>query len=467
MDPRYRFALVLSFGLVGWWLLTVISTYLVGEQGLNWERYAYGVTVLGGSALAGWLLVWVSSKALAWRKTLQTGFEPSFTDEFGTEFAMTGLEGVPVPFKLALSKFNPVMVAPPNWLGLTPLEAELIGFLQGYRTWPANLQEDLFAPKTTLYEQALARWQVVRGLPGSTALARVLALSSDLAMVHALEDVRTSAPWWRPWVRDRVHHRVRTVPHGGMAALVLSTMPEFRALGRSPEGAEQQRALLTALRFAATPALLPLNAPDESRTLMDLLQRAEAQVALLDIRELDTLTPDLLQDLQDTLEQHWARVVLPLVDNTEVWRLHNPAALAAPLPALLVALAPCLSPGLRHVLHLWDLATMPTDERILQHPAWGHISTHLQDWGWLANSWQDMPANNGTFLLTANTPEGAASDLTPRVIVLTDMLILAPLRKQLLTKPIVEVVTRASPEQLRQQALHKAGLLDAELGQLF
>jgi hypothetical protein len=110
---------------------------------------------------------------------------------------------------------------------------------------------------------------------------------------------------------------------------------------------------------------------------------------------------------------------------------------------------------------------MPSDERILQHPAWGHMSTHLQDWGWLANSWQDLPANNGTFLLIANTQDDAASDQVPRVIALTERPILAPLRKQLMAKPLVDVTTRASPDQLNQQALHKAGLVEAELGQLF
>src|SRR5690606_16403681 len=103
-------------------------------------------------------------------------------------FEMTNpATGRPAPFKLSLPKFLPQLVAPPAWAGLTPLEAELFGFLNAYRHWPVDLNN----PETSIYELAHARWQVMRHLPGAGPWHRAMALSKDLALIYAHKEIRT------------------------------------------------------------------------------------------------------------------------------------------------------------------------------------------------------------------------------------------------------------------------------------
>ncbi|NBV54748.1 MAG: hypothetical protein EBR79_03440 [Proteobacteria bacterium] len=402
----------MSLLMFGWWLYVVLTTFMFGPRGLNVERYQDGVLLLGGAAVAGFMLIWAIALLLSWQRNRRTGFEASVVDEFGTVFEMTGSDGRPEPFKLSLGKFVPQLIGAPDaadaaWAGMTPLEADLIGFLNAYRHWPLDLeQQKLPADKmVSLYDAAFARWQVMRHLPGSGPWHRVMALAKDLALVHAYKEQRVEHPFREFWRRDDVVFSKRCAPHGGMAAFVLSTMPAFRALAQHSEGQVVQRALLTALRYHATPALLPINGGPLARELVDFLWRADAQLKLLDVGRVDQIADAQLASLREDLGRQW----LALLASAEVdaGLGHEIFKQANPLPhgtlwlrqdALLGRLGPLLSAELRQALELWDV---PAAGQALKHPAWPHVAPLLLDLGLIANSHDGVAAVGGCFTLQA------------------------------------------------------------------
>lgn len=420
MGPAGRAVLVMSLLMMFIWAGHVAWTVLFGS-GLDVATYARGVLLVGGGAVAGFALVWGATLLGDMRRNLTTGFEAGVTDEFGTEFQMATPDGKStVPFKLSLSKFLPQMVAPPDWPGLHPLEAELIGFLQGYRHWPVNLnaqnKHNEASPGrefTSLYELAVARWQVMRQIPGTTHWHRIVALAKDLALVHAYVEKRSSAPLWQVWKRDSVRFSQRCQAHGGLTACILSTFPAFRILKDSRDGAEIQRTLLVALRYHATPHLLPITSSPLARELVDYLWRADAQLQQLDVREIDQISPEQLDDLRANVSGQWPALLgelepadhldagttcLKLADGS-VWLMQD---------ALLQGLAPLLKPVLRQALGLWDTAGG------LHHPAWPHLANLLQEAGLTGREHDGQNASNGCFtLLVGSQTWGPVLKLTP------------------------------------------------------
>jgi hypothetical protein len=469
MDPRYRALLVISLLVMFLWAGHVIWTVLLGT-GLDTATYIQGVLLLSGAAATGYLVVWGAYALGNLRNNLKTGFEPGETDEFGTAFEMVGADGKSQPFKLSLSKFLPQMVAPPSWPGLHPLEAELLGFLQGYRHWPVDLAAQNAKGEashgrefTSLYEQAVARWQVMRHLPGTNAIHRIMALSKDLAMVHAYREVRTTYPLKEFWKRDQVKFVARCQVHGGLGAFVLSTFPAFRAMKGTDEGDAAQRALLVAMRYHATPNLLPLNGGTLARELVDYLWRADGQLKQLDVRELDQVTPDQLDDLKQNIQDEWlgllsdlepmgafaAEVACIKLADGSVWVRQD---------VLLAELAKLLKPALRQSLGLWDTTAQ------LQHPAWPHIVNILLEAGFIANSHDGQAAANGCFtLMMGNHTWGPVvkvqADVSKHIIVLRTWQDLPSLSET------PEVVMDAG--QLAAHARAQAGNVDARLAELF
>ncbi|MBI1308541.1 MAG: hypothetical protein GC129_01605 [Proteobacteria bacterium] len=460
MDPRYRFTIVVSFLLMGWWAYVVLTTFLFGERGLNVQRYGEGVLWVGLAALAGFTLIAAAAKLVAWqRKRQSTGFEAAPEDEFGTAFEMSDSAGNSSPFKIALSKFLPQLVAPPVWPGLTALETELLGFLNGYRQWPL----DIANPETSLYEQAVARWQVMRHLPGAGPWHRVVALAKDLALVYAYQEVRTTYPLHEFWKRDRIKFVQRSRPHGGMTAFVLSTMPAFRALAGNAEGQAMQRSLLTALRYHENPTLLPVNAGSFARELVDYLWRADAQLRQLDVEKLDELTPARAEELKGAVTGHWLGVLAELrlqetpSDAMQALKQAD-GAVWVKLQALLEHVAPMLSPDMRQLLGLWDT------QGGMHHPAWAHLANILLDAGLIANSHDGVGAVNGCFILRAG-------ELTwgPAVKIVTD-----PAKHQPVLKVWDGLVGYKGPVdialdlgQLTAMATTRARELEVKMGELF
>lgn len=469
MDPKNRAVLVMSLLLTFLWAAHVIWTVLLGS-GVHFDLYLRGVMVVGGGVCGGFFLVWAAATLASLRRSLKTGFEADAVDEFGTGFEMAGADGRSTPFKMALSKFLPQMVAPPSWPGLHPLEAELLGFLQGYRHWPIDLANqnvnrnaDGGPAFTSLYEQAVARWQVMRHLPGTSAIHRIIALSKDLAMVHAYREIRTTYPLWQLGRRDQVRFVQRCQAHGGITAFVLSTFPAFRVLKETPEGQEIQRALLVALRYYTTPNLLPLNGGALARELVDYLWRADAQLRQLDVRELDQISPEELEELHVNIREQW----LGLLSQLEPASVFSEDAVCLKLQdgsiwlrqeSLMGLLGTLLKPDLRQLLGLWDTSGG------IKHPSWPHLANLLQDENWIANARDGQAANNGCFsLMLGGETWGPAVHLVPDPVKHVNVI------RHWQTLPALpetpEVVMDGS--QLAAHALALAGNVDAKLSELF
>ncbi|TKW60925.1 MAG: hypothetical protein DI628_08550 [Blastochloris viridis] len=420
MGPRGRAVLVMSLLMMFLWAAHVVWSVLLGT-GLDTHRYAGSVLLLAGGALAGFVLVWAATLLGDMRRNLSTGFEAGVTDEFGTEFQMATPDGKSTtPFKMSLTKFLPQLVAPPDWPGLHPLEAELIGFLQGYRHWPVNLNAQNKRHEASpgrefasLYELAVARWQVMRQIPGATHWHRIAALSKDLALVHAFVEKRSSAPLSHFWKRDSVKFTQRCQAHGGITAFLLSTFPAFRAMKGTAEGEELQRTLLIALRYHATPHQLPLNSTPLAREIVDYLWRADAQLQQLDVRELDQMDAEQLDELRTNMASQWPALLNELepassLDSGTTCLKLADGSVWLKQEALLHVLAPLLKPTLRQTLGLWDTSGG------LQHPAWPHLANQLQEAGFIAREHDGQNASNGCFTLLIHTHMwGPVLKLTP------------------------------------------------------
>lgn len=469
MGPKGRAVLVMSLLMMFLWAGHVMWSVLLGT-GLNTQTYLHGISVLGGSALGGFVMVWLALLLGERRRKLATGFEAGVTDEFGTEFQMAQPDGRSLPFKMALTKFLPQTVAPPDWPGLHALEAELIGFLQGYRHWPVNLNAQNRRQEASpgrefasLYELAVARWQVMRQIPGSTHWHRIAALAKDLALVHAYTEKRSSAPWLHIWQRDTVTFSQRCQAHGGLTAFILSTFPAFRALKGTPDGDTLQRTLLVALRYHATPHLLPVNSTPLAREIVDYLWRADSQLQQLDVRQLDQMDAEQLDELRTNLLTQWPALLGELEPAASL----DPAAPCLKLAdgsvwlkqdTLLHLLAPLLKPNLRQTLGLWDTSGG------LQHPAWPHLANQLQDMGLVAREHDSQHASNGCFtLLIGSLSWGPVLKLTPDAGRYTTLLKRWHELPALPEQP--EVVMNL--QQLTAFAHVQAGHVDAKLAEMF
>ena len=388
--PKFRFALLVGTLLVAWWVYDVSTTYLFGERGLNFARYQHGVAVVGMAAIGGFLMVWAATGILAQVQRRRTGFESEVTDGYGTTFRMGDS-----PFPIALSKFLPELIAPPAWPGLSPLEGELMGFLNGYRHWPADLER----ADESLYLHAMRQWDAMRQLPGAGPLHRAAALAQALSKVYAFREVRTPAPWWNLTTRDQVRFQRRAREQGGMAAFVLSTMPSFALLGDNPDqNRDMRRALLVALRYQHEPQLLPTNAGPLAREVMDYLHRARRKAAELAGQSAHAApTAAMLQLLKKTLADYAAGLVddlnpvnPPTADNEAV--LLNGGLVLMRQDAVMRRVTSLLPPELRDALNLWDFGGGP------DHPAWPHIREALTGLGWMTSTWDDVRNPSGVFV---------------------------------------------------------------------
>ncbi|PIZ30657.1 MAG: hypothetical protein COY40_04070 [Alphaproteobacteria bacterium CG_4_10_14_0_8_um_filter_53_9] len=394
--PKARFAMVVGFLVIAFWLYLVVSTYLFGERGLNFIRYGQGVATLAAAAFGGFLLVWLGLKGIEWSVNRQkTGFEGAYTDEYGTVFKMTDAAGKPVPFALSLSKFLPLLVAPPtHWPGLHPLEAELIGFLNGFRHWPYDLKrQDL-----SLHAHSMALWDAVRQMEGTTWLHRVAALAQDLGKTYAYQEKRETYPLSSWWKKDKVRFERRTLEHGGMAATILATMPSFRHLSDNPEdNTRLRRVLLTALKHSQNPLSLPTNADPQSREIIDVLHRALTHIRKTRGEQAPLRADD---DLKRELTKHIASYLPALLDemklgsnpsqpDTEGVRLDETTA-AVRQRALLGQIAQLLTPSLREHLNLWESGGGA------DHPAWPILASILSELSVLLPEWGGVPSYNGT-----------------------------------------------------------------------
>ena len=469
MTPQGRAVLVLSLLVMFLWAAHVVWSILTGPA-FDAALYMRGLLVVCGGVLAGFGMVWAAALLGNLRRNLATGFEAGVTDEYGTAFVTFDAKGQEIPFPLSLSKFLPQMVAPPDWPGLHPLEAELIGFLQGYRHWPVDIamqnKHHEASPGrefASLYERAVARWQMMRQMPAATPWHRIAALAKDLALVHAFEEKRSTRPFLAFWQRDTVTFRQRSQAHGGMSAFILSTFPAFRNLKTTAEGRDMQRTLLVALRYHSTPHQLPLSSSPLAREIVDYLWRTEAQLQQLNVQEVDQMSAEQLEALRHNMTEQWVTILADM----------EPAAELTPETAclkmadgsvwirqdeLLHKLAMRLKPNLRQALSLWD------SDGGLHHPAWPHLANLLQENSLVAKDHDGQMASNACFTLVV---QGVAWGPVMKILAEngggTDVLRRWAGLPSAAEAPEVVMDT----QQLAAHSHVQAGLVDAKLAELF
>ena len=381
--PKFRFTIVVGFLLIVWWAWDIASTYLLGERGLNFSQYGLGIAQLGLAVICGFGLVWLAIRMAESARRKKTGFEAEVQDEYGTVFKMGAAKE---PFPMQLAKFLPDIIATPNWPGISPLESELIGFLNGYRHWPADLSHG----GESLTARALERWNIVRAMPGAGQWHRLMALAGDLGKIYAYREVRTRYPLKFFWKPDRIRFERRAKEHGGLAAFVLSTLPGFRALAsdRSEETTHARRDLLAALRYMDDPRLLPTNTSSLSRELLDFWQKSEAILAANrgnEVTPSEAETSDLRMSIRNNLADMVADMT-PLEgpsDSADAITLPHSRLLVRP-SAFLSVLGRNLASATRQRFQLWDGTSV-------NHPVWAILVDELKNLGIWVESLSDMP----------------------------------------------------------------------------
>ena len=388
--PRFRFLVVITFLCTALWLYLLLSQYLLGAHGLNLSRYLNGAFIVGITTLIGYTFVWGGIRFMQHRDQRKTGFEATNIDETGTKFNM----------QLSLSKFKPEIVAAPSLADASPLEAELVGFLNSL----SQLPYDLNNPDYTLREHALRQWEAMKTLQGAGPLHRAAALAQDLSKVYAYQEKRKAAPVSQFWVRDTLSYSRRSNEHGGMAAFILSQMPSFRKLSADPRRNElERRALLTAIRYCKDPLKMPLNCDPLTREIYEYLNKAHVkarEMAGEDIQSTEPTPGDLATLQQDLITQ------LPHVfadigfDADDLPQRHGfylgEGVIGVRVPFFLQKLIPLLSPQTRHAFNLWDM-------RDVEHHFLPHLIEQLRLKEWLVENWDGEKSTTGTFNFTIGT----------------------------------------------------------------
>lgn len=410
-SPKVRFALMVAILVVVWWAYAMVSTYLLGERGLNFARYAHGVAVIGSATAFGFLLVWAAVLLLR-----RHGHD--------TDASL------------------PHLIATPRWPNLHPLEAELIGFLNGYRHWPASAS----GSSDSLYDHALRRWDVVRARPGATPLQRIAALAMALKNIPHLQEVRLSPSLLDVGRRDTVRFQPVSSPPSDAAFRLLAGLPSYSLLHKGSED--------------STHALADLLAPHPhldhplTRELADILVDAEHHLPHADAPE--ALHPDDISLLAEAAQS-------PRLFDGLVFQPHPVAGTSAVLledghvllgvSTLLQQLAPLLPDALRSRLKLtYDGGT--------HHPAWPLVRNTLADAGVVVLDWDGTQANSrGTFMVRLNNHA-----LGPFAMVVPDNEVATRLKHDHAANMYRGLVAvEDSGDVLRQQLGQRAAALDERL----
>jgi hypothetical protein len=454
-DPRFRFLMVILLISFAVWAYILVSDYLIGPRGLNVERYIHGVFIVSGAVLGGFFFVWLSVRFMNLRENRKTGFEATYKDETGTVFNL----------QLSLTKFLPELVAPPPPGDITPLESELIGFLNSLGTWPY----DLARPERALKDHALLHWEAMRQLDGAGPMHRAAALAQDLGKVYAYREERLHPEWWEFWKKDKVKYTLRCHEQGGMAAFILSSMPSFRpeTEGKSPQEQQQdqsqRRALLTAIRYAREPSKMPENCAPLAREIYDFLNKAHLKAREITGDELYMAdpTPEDMAALEEEVQASLPNVLLNMdFDFTKGAQADGlyigKTQLAVRQERLIQRLLQMLSPPVRKAFQLWDLETSLRQLK-------DHLPNILRNTGLLTETWQEEKAERGLFHFTAN------GHVFPKCFLLTldtrfeDLL--QKLDSQPKTPGLVDV--QQSPENRLAAATQKAQAMEEQLEEIF
>lgn len=182
------------------WLALMLHTYLFGAHGLNFYNYARHTLTLGAATLAGFLLVWGALR----------------------------LVSTPTPSS------DPLLIAPPSGPDLSSLESDMLGYLQAYRHWPAS------PPAANMYDQALRRWAMMRGLPQTPLPHRIAALASVLPTILGHTEIRSPAPWWKLNAPDAISWQAGPPASSDDVLKLIKSLPAFQRVPATDQDLIQQ-----------------------------------------------------------------------------------------------------------------------------------------------------------------------------------------------------------------------------------
>jgi len=384
-DPKFRMALLISIIVFVFVAFNVVTEYILGDTGLTIAQYMAGVTEVGASIIGGFIFVTICTKFITFEKFKKTGFEATFKDETGTGFN----------FPVSLSKFLPDIIAPPTWRDISDVEAELMGFLNGYRDWPFDISGE---NSKTLYQHAMEQWAAMQQLPNATPLHGIAALAQDLGKVYAYNEKRKQFPFLEFWRRDKVSYSRRCLEHGGLSAFILSTIPSFMRMDE-----RTRRAVLIAVRSRDNPSQIPANCDPLAIDIYESLHKA-AQVALEaegnmdnDINPTETEITDLKEEITAYFQSTLRGMELNPVGQSEKSDgiyVGNGICIVR-MSRFVRAFASVMTPKTRTKFNLWTF-----DGR--QHPSWKYFITALQSAGFLTERFEDVDAKDGMFNLRIN-----------------------------------------------------------------
>lgn len=384
-DPKFRFAILMSIFMVLAVGASLIKTYIFDGNTLDLAAYVSGVIRVGGATLGGFIFVWVCTKIITFDKYKKTGFEATFRDETGTGFN----------FPVSLNKFLPDVIAAPVAPNIHPVEAEIIGFLNGFKNFPLSA-EDPNGKK--LYDNSILQWRAMQQIPGTTELHRIVALAQDLGLVNVYKEKRTTYPLTQFWLKDKVRYERRCEFHGGYSASVLSTMPSFNAM---PE--RTRRAILIAVRYRDNPVMIPANCDPIAFELYEALHRAEHKAKEIERGQQTSFAPTELQVAQFNAEV--AAFFQAAVRSMEINPANalsqndgvylNDGVMLIQMGPFMQNFAALLTPETRDAFNLWDVP-------LSEHPSWPYMVQALRAIEVLQDSWEDVKSTDGIFQFNAN-----------------------------------------------------------------
>tara|TARA_R110000868_G_scaffold218576_1_gene469013 strand:- start:156149 stop:157468 length:1320 start_codon:yes stop_codon:yes gene_type:complete len=368
-----------------------ILSYYAFYKGLNWGVYISGIINIGGSVLGGVTFIWICTKFITFNKHKITGFEASYVDETGTGFN----------FPISLSKFIPDIIAAPYSIkGLSPLEAELIGFLNTYRNWPYDISGQT---NKSLYQHAIEQWRAMKQIKGATDLHRAAALAQDLSLVYAYTEKRKKFPLSQFWKRDIVKYSRRCNEHGGLSATILATMPTFKNLGHDTKSNQKfRRAILTAIRYRDNPTSIPANCDPLGKDIYESLHKAYQKS--LESTETNGFNPteNQIKTFNHEIYSFFQGVLKELDVNPANIRKESDGVylgngvLMISFTNIVQRYARLLTPTSRGNFQLWEVDAQ-------EHPSWPYFIQAFKDIGSYRDNWENIKAcKRGTFSLKAN-----------------------------------------------------------------
>ena len=389
-DPRFRFTLlIVLLALMG---SAGILTYYVFYKGMNWLLYMEGILNIGGSVIGGLAFIWVCTQFITFNKSKVTGFEATYVDETGTGFN----------FPVSLSKFIPEIIAAPYSIkGLSPLEAELIGFLNGYRNWPYDITGNI---KKSLYTHALEQWNAMKLIKNAGPLHRAAALAQDLGIIYAYTEKRKKYPYSQFWKKDEVSFQRRCNEHGGLSAAVLATIPTFKTLGQDEKTNQKyRRAILTAIRYRDNPTSIPANCDPLGKDIYEALHKAyqksletaESKEFNPSDKQIKTFNHEVYSFFQGILKELDINPASVTKESDGVYL--GGGTIVISLSRMIARYALLLTPNTRGSFQLWDIDAQ-------EHPSWPYFIKAFKDIGAFKESWENITASSrGTFSLKANS----------------------------------------------------------------